>query len=104
MLLLSVSFSCLFVPAALGQPWHSADALPVFRGTEAQGRALQKLSASSACLGHLDTLGNAAQTFAYDHADHLPQTWSDFTNRIADPGLLYCRRIRRTPRRPTGPR
>jgi hypothetical protein len=85
-----VWLSCAFVLEAIGQPWHSEDAIPVFRGTEAQDRAFRKLVDSSACLGRLNTLGNAARNFAYDHGGHLPQTWSDFTNRIADPGVLYC--------------
>jgi len=85
-----VWLSYAFVPEAIGQPWHSADAIPVFRGTEAQDRARRKVVNSLGCRANLRMLWRAAQLYALDNADRLPPQWSDFTNRITRPSVLSC--------------
>lgn len=89
-LLLVLGLLWLFRSEAADLSWHGPDTLPFFRGTTAQGLALTKLRQQTPCLANLRRLVSAAEQFAHDHADRLPQSWPDFTNEIGAASALYC--------------
>ncbi len=84
------AISWFLAPNLLGQPWHSTNAIPLFRGTPAQAQALERHGRSHICLAQLWALGHAAHTYATDHNGRLPSTWSEFTSGVADASVFFC--------------
>jgi hypothetical protein len=77
-------------PPTVAQSWQSEDWVPLFRPTEVQTLALEKMRYSATCRINLLQLSTAARDFAFNHDDRLPSQFQEFTNALSSPGILYC--------------
>lgn len=88
--LLVVGLGLAWPFVVVGQAWRSPSAIPIFRGTAAQGLADTKIAQSASCMGNLAQLRNSAIQFAADYNGHWPESWSQLTNYLGTPRDLYC--------------